>query len=151
MFHMHIRYIAKSTGASTQESLHYIARTGKYAKRGDKVRLLMSLHMPGWASTHHGAAYWQAADSIKNRANARLAYLVEFALPRALSTGHQSDLAIRFASEVAVLSTGDSAPGGVVPVTFGIHEGYPKPHKIGQRISVWRFSTICILADSITR
>lgn len=28
---------------------------------------------------------------------------------------------------------------------------YPKPHKIGQRISVWRFSTICILADSITR
>lgn len=124
MFHMHIRYIAKSTGASTQESLHYIARTGKYAKRGDKVRLLMGLHMPGWASTHHGAAYWRAADSTKNRANARLAYLVEFALPRALSTEHQSDLAIRFASEVAVLSTGDSAPGSVVPVTFGIHEGY---------------------------
>lgn len=129
MFHMHIRYIAKSTGASTQLTLHYIARTGKYAKRGDKVRLLMGLHMPDWASTHHGAAYWQAADSSKNRANARLGYLVEYALPRALSTQHQSDLAIRFASEVAVLSTEGSAPGSAVPVTFGIHEGYGRnPH-----------------------
>lgn len=129
MFHMHIRYIAKSTGASTQLTLHYIARTGKYAKRGDKVRLLMGLHMPDWASTHHGAAYWQAADSSKNRANARLGYLVEYALPRALSTQHQSDLAISFASEVAVLSTGGSAPGSAVPVTFGIHEGYGRnPH-----------------------
>ena len=129
MFHLHIRYIAKSTSASAKQSISYIARTGRYAKRGDKVRVLGSLNMPVWASTQDGAAYWQAADSTRNRANARLGYLVECALPKVLSTHAQSDLAMRFATEVAVLSTEGIALHGAVPVTFGIHEGYGRnPH-----------------------
>lgn len=129
MFHLHIRYISKSTKASAQLSISYIARTGRYAKRGDKVRVLGSLNMPVWASTQDGAAYWQAADSTRNRANARLGYLVECALPKVLSSQAQSDLAIRFATEVAVLSTEGIALHGAVPVTLGIHEGYGRnPH-----------------------
>ena len=129
MFHLHIRYIAKSTGASAQQSISYIARTGRYEKRGDKVRSLVSLNMPVWASTRDGAAYWKAADSIRNRANARLGYLVEYALPRDLSLQAQSKLAGEFASAVAVLSAEGIISHGAVPVTFGIHEGYGRnPH-----------------------
>jgi hypothetical protein len=109
--------------------MSYIARIGRYEKRGDKVRLLASLNMPPWASTQDGAAYWKAADSTRNRANARLGYLVEYALPRELSIQAQSKLAGEFASAIAVLSAEGIGPRGAVPVTYGIHEGYGRnPH-----------------------
>lgn len=129
MFHLHIRYIAKSTRASAQKAVSYIARTGRYKKRGDKVRILVSLNMPVWASTQDGAAYWQAADSTRNRANARLGYLIEYALPRALPEQAQSELAGEFATAVSVLSAEGNTPYGAVPVTYGIHEGHGRnPH-----------------------
>ena len=105
MYHLHIRYITKGTGASTGLALDYITRAGRYHKRGDSVREVFSLNMPRWAKGRQGALYWRTADSTASRANARSAYMIEVALPKALSKAEQRSLVMAFAGELSRPST----------------------------------------------
>lgn len=129
MYHLHARYITKTTGALAVGTLQYVARTGRYKNRGDKVREVICFHMPDWENDVHGTTYWQASDSLKNRANARMAHLLEFSIPKALPVQSQRELVVRFAMEVSAMSAHGHMPHGVVPITLGIHEGFGRnPH-----------------------
>ena len=130
MFHFHVRYIAKGTGVSAEGVMQYITRTGRHEKRGDKVREVMSLNMPGWASSRLDASeYWRAADSSANRVNARTAYAVEFALPKSLSMVDQRRLVVNYATALSRLSTDRVGKNVAVPLTLSIHEGHGRnPH-----------------------
>jgi hypothetical protein len=85
MFHLHVRYCSRDGGRSCDAAREYIAREGRYEKRGDAVRWVRSLHMPEWVEGASAPAYWSAAEGRHSRANARTALLVEFALPKQLS------------------------------------------------------------------
>lgn len=129
MFHFHVRYISKITGASAEGVMQYITRTGRHAKRGDKVREVMSLNMPKWSCSLDANEYWRAADSTENRVNARSAYAVEFALPKSLSLAGQRKLVVDYATAISRLSADRMGLNAAVPLTVGIHEGHGRnPH-----------------------
>lgn len=129
MFHLHIRYLSKDGGGSAEGARLYLAREGRYAKRGDIVRWVHSLNMPTWAATASAEAYWQAAISTANRENARTAVLIEFAIPKLLPKAAQNDLALAFAGEMTALMAAESGLSEVLPSTMGFHEGYGRnPH-----------------------
>ena len=139
MFHLHIRRVSKGLAKGALSRLDYIRRQGRYLRRGDVVRLVVDGAMPDWA---HGdvAHYWRALDHEHMRANARILYSVEAAIPRALNPQQQNDLAIRFAAYVARMSAGRPRRG-TLPYVLAIHEGVrtddastgrlPNPHMHG--------------------
>ena len=93
------------------------------------MREVIALNLPAWAVANHGAAYWAAADSTRSRANARQAYVLEFALPKMLTIEMQRELAVRYAVEVSGLCEDGLTPHGSVPLLLGIHEGHGRnPH-----------------------
>ena len=67
MYHFHVRYISKATDGSTERVLQYITRTGRFKKRGDQVREVISLHMPKWAERVGARLYWKSADYGESR------------------------------------------------------------------------------------
>lgn len=128
MYHLHARYIAKSSGGSLEQSVQYIARLGRFKNRGDAVRDVVNLHMPAWAAGD-AMAYWHMADSAASRANARGGCRIEFALPRALPKGAQQTLVMGFAQELSRLTADGRTAHGKLPMTLAIHEGYGRnPH-----------------------
>ncbi len=128
MFHLNVRYISKGTGQSAARAMQYITRTGPYQRRGDSVRIVVSLNMPYWGQDDV-QAYWQQADSGANRVNARTAYMIEFALPKALAQEQQSRLAVDYATELARMSADSVNSGFSAPATLAIHEGHGRnPH-----------------------
>jgi hypothetical protein len=129
VFHMHIRYRSRDGGGSCDAAREYLAREGSYAKCGDKVRWVQSLHMPVWAGEGSAAIYWQAAEGRRSRVNARTALLIEFALPKNLTVTDQNALALRMAEQLARMGTESTTPSGRMPVTLSVHEGYGRnPH-----------------------
>lgn len=129
MFHLHLQYRSRDGGGSCDSARQYIAREGRFSKRGDTVRWVRSLHMPDWAGTGSAAAYWSAAEGKHSRANARTALLVEFALPKNLSRAQQDALALQMAEQLSAMGDEDGASRGRLPVTLAIHEGYGRnPH-----------------------
>lgn len=132
MFHLHIRRVSRGAARGALDRFDYIRRQGRYAKRGDVVRLLRSVNMPAWAASDP-AVYWQALDQESIRSNARLLFTVEAAIPRALSVADQNALVLAFVRYVARMSTG--RPGRVnLPGAYGIHEGIrlapPEPGRL---------------------
>jgi hypothetical protein len=86
------------------------------------------MHMPAWVTDSVGMAYWKAADAAQNRANARLLYRVEFALPKNLSLDQQADVTETFVERVARLCAQRSSASRVA-ASYAIHEGFGKnPH-----------------------
>ena len=129
MYHFHVRYISKGSGASTERVLQYITRTGRFKKRGDHVREVISLHMPKWAERVGARLYWKSADSTASRANARSAYMIEFALPKHLSPAQQRNLVLEYAASLSDLSAENLTAHAAVPMTMAIHEGKGRnPH-----------------------
>jgi len=127
MFHLHISFLSKSRYGSAAKSLAYIARLGPFKKNKDRVRETISV-MPSWAEGKQAVKYWALADS-KSRANARMAYIVVAALPKALMPWQQSQLALEFADELSRLSAEGLTPHACVPYSLAIHEGYGRnPH-----------------------
>ena len=128
MYHLHARYIAKSSGGSLEQSVQYIARLGRFRGRGDAVREVVNLHMPAWAAGD-AMAYWHMADSAASRANARGGCRIEFALPKVLPQGAQRTLVMDFAQELCWLTADGRTAHGKLPMTLAIHEGYGQnPH-----------------------
>lgn len=128
MFHLHIRYLSRDAGTSTEGTRQYIAREGRFAKRGDTVRWIKSLHMPSCAEAST-SIYWRAAEGSHSRANARTAILVQFALPADLHRPAQDVLALDMAEWLSAFSPDEEAPSGRLAVTLALHEGYGRnPH-----------------------
>jgi hypothetical protein len=100
MFHLHVRRVSRGAARGALDRLNYIRREGRYAKRGDVVRLLQSVNLPNWA-TSDPAMYWRALDQEHIRTNARLLFTVEAAIPRALSVADQNELVLGFVRYLA--------------------------------------------------
>ena len=129
MYHFHVRYISKGSGVSTERAMQYITRTGRFKKRGDHVREVISLHMPKWAVGVGAKLYWQSADSTASRANARSAYMIEFALPKLLPPVQQRSLVLEYTASLSDLSAENLTAYAAVPMTLAIHEGKGRnPH-----------------------
>ena len=122
MFHLHVRRVSRGANKSAIDRLAYISRTGRYEKRGDKVRLITSLNMPNWVVSDSALEYWEEADSGSMRVNGRLMFSVECALPRKLSAQDQDRIAFDFTRLVSRMSTGRRHKVGL-PCTYAIHEG----------------------------
>lgn len=139
MFHLHVRRVSRGPAKGALSRLDYIRRQGRYLKRGDVVRLVVDGAMPDWALGDL-AHYWRALDREQMRANARILYSVEAAIPRALRHQQQNDLTIRFATHVARMSAGRPRRG-TLPHVVALHEGLrtddattgrlPNPHMHG--------------------
>lgn len=129
MFHLHIRYRSRDGGGSCESARQYIVREGCFAKRGDEVLWVHSMHMPEWAGGSSAGDYWRAAEGPFSRANARSALLIEFALPRELSLDAQKSLAMAFAEGVSGMGLEDASLSDRLPVTMALHSGYGRnPH-----------------------
>ena len=136
MFHLHVRRVSRGPARGALSRLDYIRRQGRYLKRGDVVRLVVDGAVPDWALGDL-AHYWRALDHEHMRANARILYSVEAAIPRELNPQQQNDLTIRFAAYVARMSAGRPRRG-TLPHALAIHEGFrtddattgrlPNPH-----------------------
>ncbi len=96
---MAIVHVAMKSSASAPPSAahaDYIARTGKYGRRGDVVHVEPG-NMPEFAQAD-ARAFWLAAD-VHERANGRAYTELQIALPRELSDGQRIELAQEAARE----------------------------------------------------
>ena len=87
------------------------------------MRIVVHGGMPDWAAGDL-STYWRALDQEVMRANGRLLYTIEAAIPRVLSIEQQNQLAIRFVLYVARMSA-RRPRRGVLPHLLAIHEWYP--------------------------
>ena len=132
MYHLHVRWFSYTREGTAVRRLDYITRTGPYARRPDKLRMVVSGRMPAWVASRDAREFWAAADSLFNRVNARIGYSIEVALPRDLTSDQQNALALDFASAVSTISVGEDVPDRGLPFTLALHEGYGRnPHMHG--------------------
>lgn len=128
IFHLHVSYVSRSRGSSATYSAEYINRIGSSARRPDKVLASGSMHMPPWVEDELGMGYWKQADGTGTRANARLAYRVEFALPRGFELEALIRLVQRYGAALSALCVRGRA-GCQVPISWAIHAGFGRnPH-----------------------
>ena len=125
MFHLQIRRVTAGTKDAATDQLRYVARTNRYAGRGDTVRHIATVNMPDWVATTSGEDYWKEADSPRMRANGRLLFTIEIAIPRRLESEDQTRLVLAFVRLVSRISTGRCDKSNM-PCTFAIHEGIRK-------------------------
>jgi len=132
MYHLQITRVSRSVPDAAIERLNYVGRTGRYARRGDKLRLLTSINLPAWSG---GVAevFWKKVDQSKMRINARLLFTVEVAIPRQLSVGDQTSLVEGFARLLSRMSTGRRDKTNM-PLTFAIHEGVRSDDNVTGRL-----------------
>lgn len=128
MYHLHVRYISKSSLRSVLDAYDYIARIGRYARRGDAVREVISVGMPQWIQ-QGDREFWETAQSTSSRVNARLCYLIECALPRQLTVCEQRDVVMHFIKMLTELSVDIPITHALLPASIAIHEGHGvNPH-----------------------
>ena len=116
IYHFNARSGTRSSGHSARAAAAYIQREAEYSRdreTTDELLYTESGHMPAWAEAD-STTYWDAAD-LHERANGRLFKRLEFALPTALSTADQRELAVGFAHHVT--------DGEQLPYTLAIHAG----------------------------
>jgi hypothetical protein len=142
MFHLHVRYCSRDGGHSCDAAREYIAREGRYKKRGDAVRWVRSLHMPAWVEGASAPAYWSAAEGRHSRANARTALLVVFALPKQLSDGDQDALAVDMLESLSAMGV-EKAGLLMLPITAAVHEGHGRNPHVHALVSLSLNDDIC--------
>ena len=118
IYHMKVRTGSRGGGQSARACAAYIERAEEYGREADKAAEVVyteSGHMPEWANAEAGAlAYWDAAD-LYERSNGRLYKSIEIALPLALDSDQQRDLAVQFAHSLTDAEQ--------LPYTLAIHAG----------------------------
>ena len=118
IYHLSVRTASRSKGQSARAACAYIERSAEYSRAADAAAELVyteSGHMPDWANAEAGAAaYWDAAD-LYERSNGRLYKSMDFALPLALDTDQQRELAVGFAHSLTDAEQ--------LPYTLAIHAG----------------------------
>jgi hypothetical protein len=120
-YHLDVKQATRADVQSAAAHARYVARLGKYQRRGDLVEAVHG-NMPSWAKGSP-VSFWTAADEYE-RANARLYTEIEFALPRELPTEARAPLVREFV---------DSLLGDRHVYTYALHEphaldGQPNPH-----------------------
>jgi hypothetical protein len=118
IYHLHASVGKRQTGQSAKAKAAYIQREGRYGRGRDDLAYRVSGHMPAWAEPQP-TRYWEAAD-LYERANGKLFYHVEFALPVELTQPQQIDLARTFAEH---LTRPPIDAAGTLPYTLAIHKG----------------------------
>ena len=116
IYHLNVRTGSRSKGQSARAAAAYIQREAEYSQdreTADELLYTESGHMPAWAEAEP-MTYWDAAD-LHERANGRLFQRVEVALPTALTTDEQRELAVGFARHLT--------DGEQLPYTLAIHAG----------------------------
>lgn len=113
-YHLSFRSGSRASGASAGSAHAYITRSDQYDDRDrDPAVYIESDHMPSWAE-ENPAEYWDMAD-LYERANGRLYFSADFALPRDLDADDQIALARSFAQELTEEQR--------LPYTLAIHAG----------------------------
>ncbi len=122
IYHLTAKTVSRGASVTAAVRSDYIERSGRYAS--DQAEVLHKGHgnMPAWASDAP-KNYWEAADAHE-RANGRLFKQLEFALPKELSPGQLTALAVSFCKQMA------QTKDGPLPDSFAIHKGHDKenPH-----------------------
>ena len=113
IFHMHAAFGSRQTGQSALAKAAYLLRLGKYARSRDDLVDGFWGNLPDWCDD--GLALFEAADRYE-RANARLFYELEGALPCELTLGQNIELALTMAHE---------ATASGLPYLLVIHDGRP--------------------------
>ena len=116
IYHLNVRTGSRSKGQSARAAAAYIQREAEYSRdreTTDELLYTESGHMPAWAEADP-TTYWDAAD-LHERANGRLFQRVEVALPTALTTAEQRELAVGFARHLT--------DNEQLPYTLAIHAG----------------------------
>ena len=133
MYHLHTRRVTKFSKQTAVDSVQYIARIGKYAKRGDIVRTFASLYLPSWVDRQRAEDFWKQADSSDMRVNGRRLFSIDIAIPRILAVGQQNALTEAFVESLSALSTGRQSSDRLT-VTYAIHEGIRKDDHLTGRL-----------------
>ena len=118
IYHLNASVGKRQTGQSAKAKADYIQREGRYARNRDDLLYTVSGHMPVWAEPQP-SRYWAAAD-LYERANGKLFYQVEFALPIELNALLQIELVRAFAER---LTRQPNDAAGPLPYTLAIHSG----------------------------
>ena len=115
------------------------------------MRIVVHGGMPDWAAGDL-STYWRALDQEVTRANGRLLYTIEAAIPRVLSIEQQNQLAIRFALYVARMSA-RRPRRGVLPHLLAIHEGVRRGDEFSGRLPNPHFHSLISVSvnDGIAR
>ena len=133
MYHLHITRVTRLSKQGALDRFSYIARMGKYKKRGDVVRALHSLHLPAWVDRQRAEEFWMQADSAAMRANGRILFSIDIAIPRILPVGQQNALVEGFVEALSELSTGRKSSERLT-ATYAIHEGIRKDDHVTGRL-----------------
>lgn len=151
MYHLHVRRVVRGAAKSAMSRLDYVRRQGAYSKRGDVVRLVVDGGMPDWAAGDV-STYWRALDQEGMRANARLLYTIEAAIPRVLSIEQQNELTVRFVRYIARMSA-RRPRRGVLPHLLAIHEGVRRGDDLSGRLPNPHFHSLFSVSvnDGIAR
>lgn len=118
IYHLHASVGKRQTGQSAKAKADYLQREGRYLHGRDDLLYTASGHMPAWAEPQP-SRYWEAAD-LYERANGKLFYQVEFALPIELNPRQRIDLARSFAEYLTQPPIDATGP---LPYTLAIHAG----------------------------
>ncbi len=127
IYHLSAKVGKRSGGQSAGAKARYVSRQGDYERKGEAAPHVVSENMPAWVAGDDPAAakFWDAAD-LHERANAKLFYEVEFALPRELSLEDRRTLALDFARDIA---RRPDDVNGALPFTLAMHdENGNNPH-----------------------
>ena len=133
MFHIQIRRVSAGTKDSAIDRLRYIARTNRYAGRGDTVRHIRHSQHADMGLRSPGEDYWREADSPRMRTNGRLLFTIEIAIPRAFDPKIRLALYWSLFDWYRRISTGRRDKSNM-PCTFAIHEGIRKDDYLTGRL-----------------
>jgi hypothetical protein len=130
IYHLHANIGSKAKLQSAVAKVAYVTRSGKYDGDLDQLLHVEHNHFPKCADSPD--AFWRAVDQFE-RANGRLFYEVEVALPAELNLDAQRQLAHDFAEYLSSkMPSKDNArvDHGQLPYSMAIHKGHDErnPH-----------------------
>lgn len=130
IYHLHANIGSKARLQSAVAKVAYVTRSGKYDGDLDQLLHVEHNHFPKCADSPD--AFWRAVDQFE-RANGRLFYEVEVALPAELNLDAQRQLAHDFAEYLSskMPSKNDArVDHGQLPYSMAIHKGHDErnPH-----------------------
>lgn len=130
IYHLHANIGSKARLQSAVAKVAYVTRSGKYDGDLDQLLHVEHNHFPKCADSPD--AFWRAVDQFE-RANGRLFYEVEVALPADLNLDAQRQLAHDFAEYLSSkMPSKDDArvDHGQLPYSMAIHKGHDErnPH-----------------------
>jgi hypothetical protein len=127
IYHCNVRHIKSPNNSgggrrlAAQCKYDYLARENKRRAKNGQLSFIASGNLPAWVG-ENPREYWSGADRHE-RANARLATHLEFALPKEANIEEQIQIAQDFVNKITKTSDGRS-----LPYSLAIHQNKGNPH-----------------------